>query len=346
MASKTTQTSELQLSPMGRFEAQLSGGGDTSALDSRIRELEQRIKDAEQPTALGRGYADPGLYRELSSLKEQRQAATFYKGPSDIERSFNELKDIVAQGPTSSDVARGVQSQRDLADMLKMYSEGGNIPSQMDVERASMFAGQVFQPERVAMEQAFSDQARDYSRRAAIQGRSLTDPILAAKLASEQTRQSSMLGARQGSFAAQFAQQQPLQRLSFASDRANLLTGLGNQAMVNRQAILGIGSQLLNQERNFRLNTATRVNTTETTPGFSDIAGGIIGGISTGISAYSKLSSLGAQTPQTSVPSGSGGGGSGFFNQTNYDPAASFMSNNRGGNIGGYGSGGGFFFGS
>jgi hypothetical protein len=112
-------------------------------------------------------------------------------------------------------------------------------------------------------------------------GRSLNDPILAAKLAQEQTRQGAMLEANQGSFAQQFALAQPDRRLGYANQRANILGGLATQAMSNRQALAAMGEGILQREREFRLATANRSGTNTNTSG-GGVAGGIGGALAGG----------------------------------------------------------------
>jgi hypothetical protein len=145
-------------------------------------------------------------------------------------------------------------ANRDLASMLQQYSQGGYLPNEQDNSTAQSFAQSQFNPQRVAMQQAFQDQLTQANRQAALSGRGMNDPILRAKLAQEQTRQQSQLEAQQGAFASNFALQQPMQRLQFAEGRANVLT----QDMARRQGleqtIFGSGMQAQAQDYSQRAN--------------------------------------------------------------------------------------------
>ncbi len=128
-----------------------------------------------------------------------------------------------------NDAAFGAQN--DLASLLQQYQNGGNMPTAQDTSRSQAFAQSQFDPQRVAMQQAFADQTTQANRQAALSGRGVNDPILRAKLAQQQTQQSAILNSQQGAFATQYAMQQPKERLGFAEGRANVLTQNMQQRM-------------------------------------------------------------------------------------------------------------------
>lgn len=198
---------------------------------------------------------------------------------------YNALRGMVDAGPGQGDVSNAYGAQKDLAAMLKQYSEGGYLPSGADIATGQKYAGLLFQGQREAMNQAFNDQSTEANRQAALMGRSMNDPILRAKLAQEQNRQSAQLNANQGSFATQMALQQPGMRLGFAQDRTNVLSGLATQAMANRQALLSMGQSIQNSERNFRVQTATRWGKEESGGGLKGAISGALGGASMGMNA-------------------------------------------------------------
>lgn len=149
------------------------------------------------------------------------------------------------QNAMENEVAQGSAAQVDLANLLRQYASNGAIPTAGDISRSNDYAATQFDPQRVAMQQAFGDQLTQANRQAAISGRGVNDPILRAKLAQEQTRQSAMLTSQQQAFSNQFAQQQPLQRLGFLSDRANTLVTRGQTALGNyvNQTQMGLAAQ-------------------------------------------------------------------------------------------------------
>lgn len=200
-------------------------------------------------------------------------------------QNLNDLQSLLAQGPGAQDVAAGVGAQRSLADLLKQLQQTGGLPGQEDVQAAQTFAGQVFQGQQNSLANAFEDQRVQASRAQARLGRGGFDPVLQNKLAQEQTRQQGQLAADQGSFAAQFAQQLPQQRLGFAQQYAGVQSGLASQAMANRQALFNLGSQLQNQGQQFRLGSAATQQITPQQGGFGGFLTGALSGGATGIKA-------------------------------------------------------------
>jgi hypothetical protein len=200
--------------------------------------------------------------------------------PGFLEQNFGTIQGMVGAGPGQSDIQRGVESQRSLADMFQQYSQSGGWANQQDIAQSQQFAGQMFNPQRVAMQQAFQDQQTQADRQAALMGRSTNDPILRAKLAQEQTRQGSLLEAQQGAYGAQLAQQQPDRRLGYAQQGAAVQGDLATQAMRNRLALSSLGESMLGRERNFRLQSAGSTSTSfgESGGGFKGFMEGAFGG--------------------------------------------------------------------
>lgn len=290
MGSSKTTTSSVLLKKQGGFDKFLSGSdNDTSEIDNQIAETQGRYEQA----LSGRNPAEAeAQQRKLEELKKQREGILAQaQTQGDVQSQYGFLKGLVDLGPGSSDVSAGVQSQRELADMLRTYGQqGGNLPTESDINTSNSLAQKLFGAQQAQLRQAFQDQTIEASRRAAIQGRSISDPILAAKLAQEQTRQSNVLNAQQGAWATDWSLQQPMQRLGFMSQRNDILTGLANQAMNNRQSILNLGNQLMAGERAWRSGISSKKNVEESSPGFAGIMSGILSGASLGISAYNSFS--------------------------------------------------------
>lgn len=203
-----------------------------------------------------------------------------------------------ATGLGAQDVAAGTQGQRDFIAALQGAASTSGLPTAQDVTAANTFASQLFGAQQTGLNQAFEQQRQMASRNAARLGRASIDPVLTNMLSQDQTRQQAMLGSQQGAFAAQFAQQLPQQRLALQSQLAQAQAGLASQAMANRQALLGLGQNLTQAERNWRLGTASQ---TTSQPG--NWMAGAIAGAGTGLQSAAGLSSLfssPAQAPMTS----------------------------------------------
>lgn len=211
-----------------------------------------------------------------------------------VQAQFGDLSNFVGKGPGEADVAAGTQSTRDLASMLEQYGKGGFMPSTEDWNQAQMFAGKAFQPQQVAMQQAFQEQNIRANQLAAQLGRPANDPIIQAKLAQEQMQGAERLGAAQSAYASEYAQSLPQQRLGFTAQLADVRNSLASQAMANRQALLGLGSQLQGTERNWRLQTGTnwQQGQSESGGGIKSLLGTIAGLGSTVASIYSGFGGM------------------------------------------------------
>lgn len=250
-----------------------------------------------------------------SSLETQGQNLT--------SSSLGQLESLVNAGAGTSDVSAGSAATRDFAEMLRRYAQqGGNLPNQADIDSSNGLANRLFGAQRVAMTQAFDDQTTAANRQAALMGRSMNDPILRAKLAQEQTRQSTMLDAQQGAWAQQFALQQPMQRLGFMGQRADALQGLASQALANRQALAAMGSGVLQNERNFRATTAERYSNGTTESG-GGLKGALTGGLAGAGTAASLATGIGGLGGFGGMPVGSSVAGMGGSAQ--FSSAANFF---------------------
>lgn len=200
-----------------------------------------------------------------------------------VGRQFKSLEELIGAGPGLQDVRAGLGAQRNLGAFLLQLQQSGGLPSQQDITQTTGLAGQLFQGRRAGLEQAFERQRIGASRRAAVSGRSATDPVLANQLAQSQIRQESLLGAQQQAFGTSLALQLPGQRLGFASQRAQVLGGLGQQGLTNRAALLGFGRQVLGQEQKFRLGRGQQGG------GLSGAIKGGFAGFGAGLSAANQL---------------------------------------------------------
>lgn len=234
---------------------------------------------------------------------------------------YNDLRNLINAGPGESDVTAGTASSRDLAELLKQYQAGGYLPNQGDIDSSNKLASGLFNAQRTALNQSFVDQNQQYAQQAAIQGRNPLDAVFRNKQAFQQENMLNLLQGQQSDFANQYALNQPMQRLGFAQQRAGVLGGLASQAMANRQALLGIGSNLLGNERNYQVATSNK--------NYNQSQGGGLGGAIDG-----GLAGLGAGARFESMFPGGGGSSSGgpltlgsnsamnFFNQSNYPAGA------------------------
>jgi len=193
-----------------------------------------------------------------------------------ISSNFSNLQKMVDLGPGNSDITAGLNSQRDLAAMLEQYSKGGYAPTAQDMETAKAQTA----PQQVALEQQMRSIREQAARQQALAGRGPTDFVFNNKLNQNQLDLTQQLAAQQSAIAAQ----QPFQRLGFAENLAQIRSGLATQAMQNRQAILGLGSQIQSAERNFRLGTASRSGsqTTESGGGLQGTINGALAGAGAG----------------------------------------------------------------
>jgi hypothetical protein len=195
---------------------------------------------------------------------------------------FHQLNGLAGAGPGQQDVSNALNSQHSLSQLLQQYTQSGGLPSQQDQSQANGFAGQVFAGQRNMLNQQFQAQDVDTQRLAARLGRSASDPVLRAKLLQSQSQMFNQLAADQTSFGANLGLGMADRRAGFASQAAQVDQGLANQAIQNRAALLGIGSNIAQSERNFRLGTATQ--TQSKGGGLGGFLGGLVGGAGAGLS--------------------------------------------------------------
>jgi hypothetical protein len=199
---------------------------------------------------------------------------------------LKELEKMLGAGSgfTAADAGAASTGARDLVTALQGALATGGMPTQADIASSNTLAQQLFAPQQTGLNQAFEQQRQMSSRQAARMGRASIDPVLTNLLSQDQTRQQSMLNAQQGQFATQFAQQMPQQRLALQSQLSQAQAGLASQALANRQALLSLGQQLTQSERNWRLGTASQ---TSSQPG--NFLTGAIAGAGTGFGTYTNL---------------------------------------------------------
>lgn len=216
-----------------------------------------------------------------------------------ISSNFSNLQKMVDLGPGNSDITAGLNSQRDLAAMLEQYSKGGYAPTAQDMELAKSQTA----PQQVALEQQMRSIREQAMRQQALAGRGPTDFVFNNKLNQNQLDLTQQLAAQQSAIASQ----QPFQRLGFAENLAQIRSGLATQAMQNRQAILGLGSQIQSAERNFRLGTASRSGsqTTESGGGLQGTINGALAGAGAGFGLANMFAG-------PKAPAGGGGDVAGF----------------------------------
>jgi hypothetical protein len=228
-----------------------------------------------------------------SGLNMSPMSALEGQAGNQVGRSFSDLKRGFGYGPGDTDIQNALTSQRGLAGMYQQYSQTGGLPGQQDIGAAQGFANDIFAAQRMQLQQQFQDQSQQYGRQLAASGRGSTDPVFAAKMYDQQQRAQALLGSQQGSFASQMALALPGQRLQYAQQGANVQDALASQALQNRATLLGMGSQIQQSERNFRLATAEKWGKEESGGGFGGFLTGALGGATAGINVAGGISALG-----------------------------------------------------
>lgn len=196
---------------------------------------------------------------------------------------FNDLQNLLKFGPGQSEIQANTEFQNSFADQLQQLLRQSLNPTSSEISNNYSQAQQLFAPQQTALTQQFQDQNVASNRLAARLGRPGNDPILRNKLAQEQTRQQTMLNSQIGSYGMQLPELRGQQAMNLGGALSNLRSGLASQALQNRQTLLGMGSQLAEQERAYRLNTATTTGS-QTTRG-TETSGGGVKGAATGYQA-------------------------------------------------------------
>jgi len=247
------------------------------------------------------GLAGLGAVAGSQPAKSQQTNTTLLRPQSQGEfdaiqsrdRNLSFLRDILGE---SSSAGRDKELQRlqfqegeNLSNLLRQMGSRSGLPSQEQTAAAGQFAQDVFAPEKVQLEQLFRKQEEEKNQLAAQLGRNVDDPVLNAMLARDQGELQSQLGARQTSFASQFAQQLPQQQLALAQGLFQLRGGLASQAMANRQLLLGLGQNVAQAEQQFRAGTATQVGQNVSGGGVRGAMMGAIGGATAGADALAAF---------------------------------------------------------
>lgn len=240
--------------------------------------------------AIAGGQQDKSEQKSSSGINLSDPTALENQGKNSLTSAFSDITNMVNAGPGQNDTSAAYNAQQGLAGMLDQFSKGGYQPTDVDISGANGLAAKLFQGQQTALNQSFQNQSQDAARQAALMGRDINDPVLRAKLAYQQTQQQQQLSANQGAWATQYAMQQPMQRLSFMQDKTNLLSGLATQAMANRQALASMGQGIMNNERDFRLQTGTRWGDSTQTSG-GGLKGALMGGMA-GLGQDMKLGSM------------------------------------------------------
>jgi hypothetical protein len=238
-------------------------------------------KDKTQTVASSRSTMGTELrsFDDLSKGQSQLEGDTYNAQIA----QFAQMLGLVNAGPGQSEVSQNNQFQSSFAAQLQgLLSKVGN-QSQADINNNYSRAQGIFAPEQTALNQQFDDQRVQSQRMSARLGRPGNDPILANKLAQEQTRQQTMLNSQIGSYGRQLPEMDANQIMNIGGQLSNLRQGLASQALQNRQTMLSMGNQLATSERNYRMGTATKIGTNESDT--SVYSGGGAKGAAAGYSA-------------------------------------------------------------
>jgi hypothetical protein len=197
------------------------------------------------------------------------------------KKTFGEtarLQELVNRGLSEADLNQSLEAQARFASGLKRASGVAGqdvLPSQADIQATSGIAQNLFAPERQALQQSFMGQTMAARSEAARLGRSTTDPILQARLRQGFMQQEGALASRQQQAAQQLALQLPEQRLQRSLLQADLAgkeregifgiqqfqSQLGMQReqanIQNKAGLVAALSQVLNNERQFRIQSGT-----------------------------------------------------------------------------------------
>lgn len=211
---------------------------------------------------------------------------------------FQDLLRLLQSGPGQNEVAANTQYQNSFAQQLQGALANTLNPTTAQVNANFSQAQGLFAPQQEALRQQFVQQNTQSNQLAARLGRAGNDPILRAKLLTNQSNQQASLNADIGSYARQMPQMNAQNIMSIGGQLSNLRNGLASQAMQNRQTLLALGNELTNSERNYRLQTAGRTtNGTQTTTSGGGLAGAISGGLAGAgafMSGFGSFSGAGA----------------------------------------------------
>ena len=207
-------------------------------------------------------------------------ADELYAGQASMD-VLRQLQGFAQAGPGQQDISNAYGAQNDLAAMLQQFAQGGYAPTEADQLTARTQLAPQFEQARQSQIQA----GQAYRQQAAISGRGPMDFATTNKMNQNFGNQMSMLAAQQS----QLAAQQPMQRLGFMQDFANLKQGLASQALQNRLAIANLGSSIKNTEQQFRSGTAGSSMTGSSGSQQGNMLMGALSGLGTGLSLYNKF---------------------------------------------------------
>lgn len=224
---------------------------------------------------------------KLSALGEQAQG---YAGAS-----LGAYNTLAQAGPGASDVTAAVNASRGYANTLGNFASGGlNNMSQGNQLAAQQFAGQ-----RTALEQTFQQQLQQANQSAALSGRGQNDPILRARLAQDQSRQSAQINANQSSAAVDLGRQYSTDQIGLLGQQVNTLQGLSQQAFGNQQNLFSMSNQTLQNERSFGMQQAQYEASRG--GGFQGALNGIMAGAGAGLQAGQGIQAMQNQTNMTNA---------------------------------------------
>lgn len=215
------------------------------------------------------------------------------------EQGFGDLNRIQRE-----DFGRANQASQSYGDLLKQYQQSGGAPSSSDLSQGRSFAEQALAPQQAQIDLAMRQSTEAAREQAGLTGRGPNDFALNTRLAAQRNDLMSQLGAQQSAMGLQFANQFSQNRLGYAGQFADLQQGLATQAMQNRIAIMGLGSQIQQAGQNFRVNTASR---TASTP---DRPGGLMGGLTGAFTGAQAAMGLGNMFGMGGAGAASGGASS------------------------------------
>lgn len=230
---------------------------------------------------------------QLSGLGQQASGVT-----SD---ALNQLLQLI-----HSQAAANGTGPEQYAQMLQQYIQSGGLPNQDQIGQANQYAQNIFAPQQAALNNTFTQAQVNNNRTAATQGRSINDPVLAAKLAQYQGQQQNVLSGQQTALGSQLALNLPQQQLGFAK-------ALSDQAFQNQSSLASLGGNILNSQQNYALGTAPRTATASGGGGIKGAFSGLLGGLTLGLNGYQSGQSLfgGSSGGSEASSGGSSGGGVG-----------------------------------
>ena len=196
------------------------------------------------------------------------------------------FQQYAAAGPGQQDVTAATEAGRSFASTLQGFANNGLF----NMQQGRALAEQQFAGQRTALGQTFQDQLAQANRQAAISGRGGNDPILKARLAVEQSRQSAQLNADQQAAAVGLGRQSSLDTIGLLGQRYGALQGLSQQAFGNQQNLFGMASQQRGQDLQQALGSAQYEASRG--GGLQGALTGGISGLSAGITAAGGLQAL------------------------------------------------------